>query len=87
MRNPVFRVSDQVRHKSGCTAAEDCYWLEILDLGRGTIYVAKTKALISCTVTAQLICAFVFTYAKIGFLMAQLISKRLFFVFLCKNLS
>ena len=26
------------------------------------IQVAKTKALISCAVTAQLICAFVFTY-------------------------
>ena len=32
-----------------------------------TIYVAKTKALISCTVTTQLICVFVFTYAKIRF--------------------
>ena len=27
-------------------------------------YVAKTKALISCAVTAQLICGFVFAYAK-----------------------
>ena len=27
---------------------------------KGTIRVAKTKALISCAVTAQLICAFVF---------------------------
>ena len=27
-------------------------------------YLAKTNALISCAVTAQLICAFVFTYAK-----------------------
>ena len=32
-----------------------------------TIYVAKTKALISCTVTAQLICAFVCAYAKSRF--------------------
>ena len=32
-----------------------------------TSYVAKTKALISLAVTAQLICAFVFTYAKIRF--------------------
>ena len=31
------------------------------------ISVVKTKALISCTVTAQLICAFVFAYAKIFF--------------------
>ena len=27
-------------------------------------YVAETKALISCAATAQLICAFVFAYAK-----------------------
>ena len=32
-----------------------------------TIRVAKTKALISCAVTAQLICAFVFGEAKIWF--------------------
>ena len=29
-----------------------------------TIHEAKTKALISCAVTAQLICVFVFAYAK-----------------------
>ena len=33
----------------------------------GTIHVVKTKALISCAVTAQLICAFVFAYAKSWF--------------------
>ena len=32
-----------------------------------TIYVAKTKALISCTVTVQLICVSVFAYAKSRF--------------------
>ena len=32
-----------------------------------TIRVVKTKALISCAVTAQLICAFVFAYAKCWF--------------------
>ena len=32
MRKPVFRVSDPVRHKPGCTAAEDGYRLEISDL-------------------------------------------------------
>ena len=32
-----------------------------------TILVAKTKALISLTVTAKLICAFVFAYAKSRF--------------------
>ena len=32
-----------------------------------TICVAKTKALISLAVTAKLICAFVFAYAKVRF--------------------
>ena len=32
-----------------------------------TICVVKTKALISCAVTAQLICAFVFAYADCWF--------------------
>ena len=32
-----------------------------------TIYVVKTKSLISCAVTAQLICAFVFAYTKSRF--------------------
>ena len=29
--------------------------------------IAKTKALISCAITAQLICVFVFAYAKTRF--------------------
>ena len=32
-----------------------------------TIRIAKTNALISCAVTAQLICVFVFAYAKSRF--------------------
>ena len=32
-----------------------------------TIYVVKTKTLISFAVTAKLICVFVFAYAKSGF--------------------
>ena len=32
-----------------------------------SIYEAKTKVLISCTVTTQLICAFVFTKGKSRF--------------------
>ena len=36
------------------------------------IHVAKTKVLISCTVTAQLICVFVFAYARAGFLITRL---------------
>ena len=42
--------------------------LEISDVGsRGIVLLAKTKALISCAVTAQLICIFVFAYAKCRF--------------------
>ena len=52
-----------------------------------TIYAAKTKALISCVVKIscafilQVICSFVFAYAKAGFLMIQLI----FIVYLNKK--
>ena len=47
-------------------------WLEACYFGFSknrdcTIYVAKTKALISFVVTAKLICVFVFAYAKIRF--------------------
>ena len=67
-------VSKQVRHKPGCTSTEECYRLGILDLERNfTIRVAKTKPLISFavtisfTVTAKLICAFVFAKADCWF--------------------
>ena len=33
MRKPVFGISDHVFYKPGCTAMEDGYRLEILDLG------------------------------------------------------
>ena len=39
------------------------------------MYVAKTKVLISCEVTLQLICAFVFAYAKAGFLTEKFIRQ------------
>ena len=47
-------------------------WLEAGNFGFRkkrdcSIYVAKTKGLISCAVTAQLICGFVFAYAKSQF--------------------
>ena len=47
-------------------------WLEALNFGFGekrdcTVCVAKTKALISFTVIAKLICVFVFAYAKSRF--------------------
>ena len=32
LRKPVSGVSDQVRHKPGCTATEDALKLEISDL-------------------------------------------------------
>ena len=70
MRKPVFRVSEQIRHKPGCTDTEDRKRFEILDLEKKrdcTICIEKTKALISCAFTAQLIWAFVFSCAKIRF--------------------
>ena len=69
-RKPVFGVSDQVLHKAGCPTTKEGYRLENFGLRkkRGcTMYAAKIKALISCAVTAQLICAFVFAYAKSRF--------------------
>ena len=69
-RKSVFGVSKKVRHKPGCTSTED--GLEAWNFGFRkkrdcTLYVAKTKALIICTVTAHLICGFVFAYAKYRF--------------------
>ena len=43
------------------------------NMSRVAFYVAKTKALISCAIIAQLICAFVYAYAKTAFLMTRLI--------------
>ena len=68
---PACGVSDQVQHKLGWTTAEDGFRLK--EKRDRTIYVAKTKALINCVVTAQLICAIVSAYAKKDFLMTWLI--------------
>ena len=65
-----------LHHKPGCTTTEDSKRLEILDLERRgivTICVAKTKALISCTVIAQLIWPLFSHVQKAGFLMTLLI--------------
>ena len=51
VRKPAFGVTDQLPHKWGCKSTEDCH-------------VGKTKKLISCAVTVQLICACVLAYAK-----------------------
>ena len=53
MRKPVFGVSDTNWAIQLCNFGLDC-----------TIFVAKTKVLIGCAVTAQLICTFVFAFAK-----------------------
>ena len=68
VRKSVFGVYDLVRHKPGCTATEDCYRLEISDLGSRGI-----------AVTAQLICVFVFAYAKSRFFHneAQIVLNRI----------
>ena len=66
-RKPVFRVSDTVLHKPACIVAKEGNKLELLIISKRRIVLsekAKTEALISCAVTAQLLCAFVFTHAK-----------------------
>ena len=60
MRKPVFGVFRQGSELEICGFRKKRI---------STIYVAKIKTLISCTVTAQLICAM----QKAGFLMKQLI--------------
>ena len=60
--------SDQIRHKPVYTVSEAGWKLEISYLRkRGivrTICLSKTKALISFSITAKLICGFVFAYAN-----------------------
>ena len=65
VRKPVFRVTDQVRHR----LYNNRRWLAACNFGFRkcrdcTIYVAKTKVLISCAVTAQLICIFVLAKSR-----------------------
>ena len=43
VRKPVFGVSDQVRHKPGCTATEDGWRLEISDLESRGIVLSKWR--------------------------------------------
>ena len=77
-RKTVLRDSDLVQHKPACT---------VTGIVLRVFCDAKTKALISCAVTAQLICAFVFSYAIIQFShvvahMGTLIDQRLILTFL-----
>ena len=41
VRNPFFGVSDQVRHKPGCTTTEDGVRLENSDLGNRGIVLSE----------------------------------------------
>ena len=59
MRKPVFEVSKQAVQPPRLVLSD----FEV----EGLYFVAKTKALISYIVTEQLICTFVFAYAKSRF--------------------
>ena len=50
MRKPVFVVSDQVRHKTGCPATENGKRLEILDLGSRGILLSMYQNQRCCSV-------------------------------------
>ena len=50
IRKAIVGVSDEVRHKMGSKATENDKRLEISDL----CAISKAKAVISCTVIAQL---------------------------------
>ena len=63
MRNPVIRISDQFRYKSGY-ATKMAGGLKVRIYKVQELYAAKTKALISCAVTTQLICTFVLCIYK-----------------------
>ena len=88
MRKPVVWVSGQVRSKRGCTATKDGYRLAILDLkSRGIVeslyyLFCKNKSADhpGSIVAQQLISAFVFAYAKTGFLMTRPKTSRFLFI-------
>ena len=64
---PVFRVSDQARNKTSCRAKEDGLRLEFGVIGNRGIYNLCSKNKNSYLHTAQLIYAFVFSFAKSRF--------------------
>ena len=69
-RKPVFGVSDQVRHKPGCSATEDVLRglkFQIQEVEGFYYLCSETNVLISCAATTQLIWAFVLAYAKSKF--------------------
>ena len=62
MRKPTFWFPTRSDTNQAVQLQKMAKRLEISDYC--TIYVAKTKSLISFAVTAKLICVFVFAYAK-----------------------
>ena len=72
-RKPVFGVSDQVLHKASCAATEDGERLEIVDVDELFYLCSKMKGANQLRLTTQLICAFVFAYAKNRFSCERLI--------------
>ena len=55
--NSYFQSQFELRHE------KTCHQDFRSGLTHQAVYLVKTKVLISCTVTAQLICTFVFAYA------------------------
>ena len=56
MRKPVFRVSDQVKHKPGCTVTADGWRLENSGLGRrgSVLSMAPISCAVQCKCAADL---------------------------------
>ena len=70
MRKGVFNMSEQVRNKVACTVSHRRrlqawnFGFKEKELTLIFVNIAKTKTLISCAITVQQICVFVFAYAK-----------------------
>ena len=71
MRKTTIWVSDQVRHNQAVQSQKKArslkFRIKFKKKRDSTIRVVKTKMLISCAFTAQLICVFVFAYADCWF--------------------
>ena len=82
MGKPIFRVSNRVRHISGCTATEHGLRLEILDLGSGGIVLySKNKDTdqMHCYCTLPLF----WHVRKLDFLMIRLMRSLAVCYFIC----
>ena len=73
VRKPVFGISDQVRHKSDCTASEDGYRLENWDIGsRGIVLCSENKNADQLRSDSAADLRLCFAYEKAGFLTTRL---------------